>query len=79
MAELTLKGVQTPAAGPPLTNADKFRNMTDEELAEWLFPLCTGDLIGFCQNKEWCIENIPNIPQEHCKQCLLDWLKGSAE
>jgi len=28
------------------TNADRIRNMTDEELAEWLSCNCTGDGYG---------------------------------
>ena len=77
---------QSPAAGFELTyadtirkmtNADIIRNMTDAELAEWLFNIESGDIIGFCQNKEWCFENMGKIPEENCKKCLLEWLKGS--
>lgn len=66
-----------PAAGFVLTNADNIRNMTDAELAEWLFNIESGDIIGFCQNKEWCLDNMGKIPEENCKKCLLEWLKGS--
>ena len=72
-----LESMHIPAAGPPLTNADNIRNMTDSELAEWLFNIESGDIIGFCQNKEWCFENMGKIPEENCKKCLLEWLKGS--
>lgn len=72
-----LESMHTPAAGPPLTNADNIRNMTDAELAEWLFNIESGDIIGFCQNKEWCLDNVGKIPEENCKKCLLEWLKGS--
>lgn len=72
-----LESMHIPAAGPPLTNADNIRNMTDSELAEWLFNIESGDIIGFCQNKEWCFDNMGKIPEENCKKCLLEWLKGS--
>ena len=72
-----LESMHTPAAGPAMTNADNIRNMTDAELAEWLFNIESGDIIGFCQNKEWCFDNMGKIPEENCKKCLLEWLKGS--
>lgn len=81
MAKAIAEG-HLPAAGPPFkTNADRIRTMTDEELADWLMKLnvISCDQIDFCQCKEWCIENISNIPPEHHKQCLLEWLKRSAE
>ena len=74
-----LENMTTPAAGPPLTNADNIRNMTDSELADLLFNIDDGDIIGFCQNKEWCLDNMGNIPKENCKKCLMEWLKGSVK
>lgn len=81
MAKTITEG-HLPAAGPPFkTNADRIRTMTDEELADLLMEIevFSSTQISFCQCKEWCIENILNIPHDQCKQCLLEWLKGSAE
>ena len=58
----------------PMTNADRIRAMTDEELAEWImrkpsiryFAVCppgTGD----------------DCPTSPCEQCWLDWLKSPVE
>lgn len=51
------------------TNADKIRNMSDEELAKWI-----------SSRKETC----PPIKEwkcswESCHECWLDWLKKEAE
>lgn len=55
----------------PVTNADRIRDMTDKELAEWYFkyffpeaPYCT---------KEEC------VPEDDCVECLTDWLKQEGE
>lgn len=55
----------------PITNADRIRSMTDEELAEWFY---SGDL-------PWCNfeEDVVPCPYEEmpdpCEHCLLNWLK----
>lgn len=48
----------------PKTNADRIRNMTDEELAEWLN--------GFSE----CL--IPNgdCLDKYCDNCVMKWLKS---
>lgn len=41
--------------GSDMTNADKIRSMTDEELAEWFCTMCSfGD---FCPYKDDCDTN----------------------
>ena len=52
-----------------MTNADKIRQMTDEELISFLidleiggFPICT-----FCE-----------LGSDNCGECLLRWLKQEA-
>lgn len=50
----------------PLTNADRIRNMTDEELATFL-----GDVD--CCNPNHC------EPGMYCGRCWLDWLKAPAD
>ncbi len=49
-----------------LTNADRIRQMTDEELAEWL---------------EYRDDNCPRAGcyKGGCHECWLDWLKSPVE
>lgn len=48
----------------PMTNADRIRSMSDEELAE-----CMAYKIAACYGCE--------APDgSYCKQCWLDWLRG---
>lgn len=50
--------------------------MTDEQLVEFIFDTGIDNQLEFCQEKEECSENEDlNIPEENCKQCLLEWLK----
>lgn len=53
----------------PLTNADRIRNMTDDELAKLL---STGTFI--CEGIKDICENMPG-----CEECRLAWLKAPAE
>ena len=57
-----------------MTNADLIRQMTDEELLEFLRKYEIGDYgtdiaMTFCS---WCIRDIPN---HDCDDCLRSWLK----
>jgi hypothetical protein len=60
----------------PITNADRIRAMTDEELAEWLERIrlyCANDLCGRgCPLEEICYSkaDTPTV--------TLDWLKEEA-
>ena len=60
----------------PLTNADRIRAMTDEELAEWLETIrmyCANDLCGMgCPFEEICYSKA-DAPTE-----MLAWLKEEA-
>lgn len=53
----------------PITNADRIRSMTDEELADVMRSPC---------------DFVPHIPTEWCRnrscgyQCALEWLKQEA-
>lgn len=49
-----------------LTNADRIRSMTDEELAEWLAKY---------ERNTVCPNFGAHDCQESCEQCWLDWLK----
>ena len=53
-----------------MTNADRIRAMSDEELAEFLdsTEICDGHPLENCA--------LANIP---CKECILKWLQQPAE
>lgn len=56
-----------------MTNADRIRNMTDEELAVSIMCPAEYDL-GF--NKECkCTGNM----NRNCRKCTLEWLQSEAE
>lgn len=57
----------------PITNADRIREMSDEELAEFIDRCEMGD-IDYA--KTFC--DLCN-GQYECDQCRLDWLKQPAE
>ncbi|WP_448754435.1 hypothetical protein [Agathobacter sp.] len=53
------------------TNADRIRNMSDEELADVLFDSCL-EVMGLeeCTNTDNCVV---------CERCVLNWLRSEAE
>lgn len=60
------------------TNADRIRNMSDEELTSVLFDSCIESM-----NLEECPysgeESDNNKIRENCKKCILKWLQSEAE
>lgn len=56
------------------TNADRIRNMSDEELAD--FNLCPHMVNWKKGNYDTCVH--PN-DKDSCKKCMLDWLRSEAE
>lgn len=61
----------------PITNADRIRAMTDEELAEfindvWDRLLFGNDLPGMC---DVCYTDTI----QNCKKCWLDWLRQETD
>ena len=65
-------------AEQPLSNGDRIRCMSDEQLAEY-FATNTDE---FCKNLPECGELLDadmHIPEEMCKACVLKWLKEPAE
>ena len=56
------------------TNADRIRNMSDEELAE--SNLCPHMVNWKKGNYDTCVH--PN-DKDACKKCMLDWLQSEAE
>lgn len=64
----------------PQTNADRIRKLSDEELAAFLYRFVDiDDEVHFCENRRECQENVENIRQESCVECLVRWLKKPAE
>ena len=51
----------------PQTNADRIRNMTDEELAEYLSN------VHYCPTPSICDHT------KECKECWLKWLRSPME
>ena len=63
-----------------LTNADRIRSMTDEELAAVISQ--KEGLVQFCGNKVECLEMLcadAEIPDEWCMECAMEWLKQPCE
>lgn len=62
----------------PLTNADRIRAMTDEELAEWIAKhMYCAECMFFNDDNGTC-----NYKQRYGKGCngaMLDWLRQEAE
>ena len=67
----------------PLTNADRIRGMTDEELAAIMIQLSDLDeRVGFCKNLPKCeslLDTDDGIPASMCEECMRAWLKQPAE
>ena len=61
-----------------MTNADRIRSMTDEELAEFL-PIASNFI---CQPTEECIRNTVTNHCGECErteECAMKWLKSESE
>ena len=56
---------------PPLTNADRLRAYSDEELAEWLYD--RGGSAPNCDRVNMAFD------YKKCNECWLDWLRQPAE
>ena len=53
------------------TNADRIRNMSDEELADILFDSCIDHIEA---------DKCRRMPEkDNCKKCVLEWLQSEAE
>lgn len=54
---------------PPMTNGDKFRAMSDEEIADFI-----------AHHGSDCIGERDDYPScRHCEKCWLEWLKQEAK
>lgn len=57
------------------TNADRIRNMSDEELADILFDSCVEHI-----GTDRCTSAIREFTvRDNCIKCILDWLQSEAE
>lgn len=59
-----------------ITNADRIRSMTDEELAHVLLHL--DGFETFCTSFKECVEKTDqgeDIPESQCEACMLRWLR----
>ena len=64
-----------------MTNGDKIRTLTDEQLAKIINGLAEESGQFFRELPE-CGEDLKNdrwIPEERCQQCVLAWLREEAE
>ena len=63
----------------PMTNADRIRSMTDEELARHLWRIASFDnSLGYCRDLPRCQKRMDAnllVPEEWCLACLLAWLQ----
>lgn len=59
-----------------VTNADKIRSMTDEELADFIQRVQFGDFSNLDYGKTFCDMC---DGQYECDDCLKSWLKQPAE
>ena len=50
----------------PMTNGDRIRAMSDEELASLLQPICPP------------IPHCPDEPPHNCRKCVFNWLRQEA-
>ena len=58
--------------GDPMTNADRIRAMSDEDLAGFLMKLMHNNVQCF---GEGMFPYHPCPQEQNCKQCGLDWLQ----
>lgn len=57
------------------TNADRIRNMSDEELADILFDSCVEHI-----DTDRCVSAIREFTvRDNCIKCILEWLQSEAE
>ena len=59
-----------------MTNADRIRSMTDEELADILFDSCTEYMgLDECKYPDCNI----NEQKKVCRKCVLEWLGSESK
>ena len=61
-----------------ITNADRIRSMSDEQLAAIIVSEPIAEKIPFCKNKVECNQMLDSdfdIPESACAACALDYLQ----
>lgn len=61
----------------PMTNADRIRDMSDEELMTFLERVHVDPCSACCDNLYWCRRN--NAPEPVCQKHFFKWLQQPAE
>ena len=72
---IELKSVRTP------TNGDKIRDVSDEEMAEFILANDLDEEIHFCKSTPECnaiLDSGGTITNEMCRKCGIDWLRQPA-
>lgn len=69
--------VMGPCSEQKISNADRIRAMSDEELAAFLERVHVDPCSACCDNLYWCRRN--NAPEPVCKNHFLKWLQQPAE
>ena len=72
---IKLKSVRTPTIG------DRIRNVSDEEMAEFILANDLDDEIHFCKSTPECnaiLDSGGTIADEMCMKCCIDWLHQPA-
>lgn len=67
------------SAEQPMTNGDRIRSMSDEELSQHLIGVIDGPC--YCLNKQECedaLDRDEGIPDEWCFECIRLWLQQPA-
>ena len=62
-----------------MTRAEKIRNMTNEEMADFALETGIDTYFDFCKNTEECDNLEPEERNTRCRQCLLEYLEGEHE
>lgn len=57
----------------PLTNADRIRGMSDEELAEWILM----EILKIVEEPIWCDSHCEDSC-DHERECVKSWLQQPA-
>ena len=68
-----------PDATKMVSNADRIRSMSDEELAEYIFDLGNGSeyCYGHCASQDDCATK--GLDHDTCIKGVIDWLKQPAK
>lgn len=68
----------------PLTNSERIRSMSDEDLEKILLKSDLAETIPFCKSLPECEailarDDFATIPAELCEKCVAKWLKEEQE